>query len=189
MKVIAKVQFNNSVAIVVNKRPTLVYRRVGRNVIYGTDGLFYQCYKYEKPSKNWKAFAGRKFEITLEDGEIVKCKGQWWDAGHIIVEKALGVKFQPVTCSALSDLERAHPNLRSLVQRVDVMRWGHAMIRPRPGFFWGPERRAAAQPRDGIHFAHADLSGLPLFEEAFYHGTRAAEAVLRERQEREEVQG
>jgi phytoene dehydrogenase-like protein len=81
---------------------------------------------------------------------------------------------------ALSDLERAHPNIRSLAQRIDVMRWGHAMIRPSPGLFWGPERPAAAQPIDGLHFAHADLSGLPLFEEAFYHGTRAAEAVLRE---------
>jgi len=29
-----------------------------------------------------------------------------------------------------------------------------------------------------IHFAHTDLSGVPLFEEAFYHGIRAAEEVL-----------
>ena len=41
-------------------------------------------------------------------------------------------------------------------------------------------RREAARPWRGIHFAHSDLSGLALFEEAFYHGTRAADEVLRE---------
>ncbi len=74
---------------------------------------------------------------------------------------------------ALSDLERAHPDLRPLVDRLDVMLWGHAMIRPRPGFLWGKDRRAAGQPYRGIHFAHSDLSGLALFEEAFDQGVRA----------------
>jgi phytoene dehydrogenase-like protein len=85
---------------------------------------------------------------------------------------------------ALTDLERPHPELRSLVSRLDVMRWGHAMIRPRPGFVWGQERRRAAGPSRGIHFAHSELSGLALFEEAFYHGVRAAEEVLAARGER-----
>jgi hypothetical protein len=30
-----------------------------------------------------------------------------------------------------------------------------------------------------VHFAHADASGMSLFEEANYQGVRAAEAVLR----------
>ena len=79
---------------------------------------------------------------------------------------------------ALTDLERAHPDLHSKTERIDVMRWGHAMIRPRPGFVWGAARRAAAKPFRGIHFAHSDLSGIALFEEAFYRGTLAAEQVL-----------
>ena len=79
---------------------------------------------------------------------------------------------------ALTDLSRAHPEIRSLVERLDVMRWGHAMIRPRPGFVWSAARREAARPYRGIHFAHSDLSGIALFEEAFYNGTRAADEVL-----------
>jgi protoporphyrinogen oxidase len=79
----------------------------------------------------------------------------------------------------LSDLERAHPELRSLTQRLDVMRWGHAMIRPHPGFISSPARRRAQEPLRNIHFAHSDLSGVALFEEALYHGVRAAEEVLR----------
>ncbi len=79
---------------------------------------------------------------------------------------------------ALTDLQRAHADLRGLTERLDVMRWGHAMIRPKPGFVWGADRRAAAQPCGGVHFAHSDLSGVALFEEAFYHGLRGAEEVL-----------
>ena len=79
---------------------------------------------------------------------------------------------------ALADLSRAHPEIRALTERLDVMRWGHAMVRARPGFIWGAARRKAAEPLRGIHFAHTDLSGIALFEEAFHHGLRAADEVL-----------
>jgi protoporphyrinogen oxidase len=78
----------------------------------------------------------------------------------------------------LTDMSRVHPEIRSLVERLDVMRWGHAMVRPRPNFVRSAARLAAAKPYRNIHFAHTDLSGMALFEEAFYHGNRAAEEVL-----------
>jgi hypothetical protein len=78
----------------------------------------------------------------------------------------------------LSDLSRAHPDIRALTEQLDIMRWGHAMIRPKPGFIWGGARQAAAKPYRNIHFAHSDLSGIPLFEEAFDNGLRAAEEIL-----------
>ncbi len=83
----------------------------------------------------------------------------------------------------LTDLSRAHPDIRSLTERLDVMRWGHAMIRPRPGFMWGGARAEAMKPFRGIHFANTDLSGVPLFEEAFFHGIRAAEEVAAKKDE------
>jgi hypothetical protein len=79
---------------------------------------------------------------------------------------------------ALSDLEIAHPEIRRLVERIDVMRWGHAMVTPNPGFVWGGALQKATLPFRNIHFAHTDLSGVALFEEALYHGVRAAEEVL-----------
>src|SRR6185369_13935099 len=79
---------------------------------------------------------------------------------------------------ALSDLEVAHPEIRRLAERVDVMRWGHAMVAPRTGFMWGGARERATAPYRGIHFAHTDLSGVALFEESLHHGVRAAEEVL-----------
>jgi hypothetical protein len=78
----------------------------------------------------------------------------------------------------LSDLSRAHPDIRNLVDRLDVMRWGHAMIRPRTGFMWGQARREAAKPFRSIHFAHSELSGVALFEEAFDVGLRVADEIL-----------
>jgi hypothetical protein len=82
-------------------------------------------------------------------------------------------------CSAiLADLGRAHDDLDACVDRIDVWRWGHAMVRPTPGAIWHPARRRAAQPIGRLHFAHSDLSGVALFEEAQHQGIRAAEEVL-----------
>lgn len=77
----------------------------------------------------------------------------------------------------LTDLARAHPDIYDLTERVDVMRWGHAMISPRPNFIWSGVRETAMKSYRNIHFAHSDLSGIALFEEAFYHGLRAAAEV------------
>lgn len=90
----------------------------------------------------------------------------------------LGLGWRDVADVALTDLERPHPDIRSLVERIDVMRWGHAMPRPRPGLMWSGARTRAALPYRGIHFAHSDLSGVGIMEEAFYQGVRAAEEVL-----------
>jgi hypothetical protein len=52
------------------------------------------------------------------------------------------------------------------------------MARPRPGLMWSRGLEEARQPFGAIHFAHSDLSGFALFEEAQDHGLRAAEEVL-----------
>jgi protoporphyrinogen oxidase len=96
-------------------------------------------------------------------------------------EKLLQMDWHACADVVLTDLSRAHPDIRQLVERLDVMRWGHAMIRPRPGFIWGGARDAASKPYRGIHFAHTDLGGVALFEEAFHHGIRAAAEVLQQR--------
>ena len=77
-----------------------------------------------------------------------------------------------------ADLTQAHPAIESLVSNIDVMLWGHAMVRPVPGFLWGVAPRASRR-HGSIRFAHSDMSGLSLFEEAQYQGVRAAEEVLR----------
>lgn len=73
----------------------------------------------------------------------------------------------------LNDLSRAHPDIRECVSRVDIMRHGHAMIRPTPGFL---SRRTPRLER--IFFANSDGSGISIFEEAQYHGVSAADQAL-----------
>lgn len=81
--------------------------------------------------------------------------------------------------AVLADLAVPHPGIEQTVQRLDTMVWGHAMVRPVPGFVWSEERRAGARPQGRIRFAHCDLSGIAIFEEAQYHGVAAAESVMR----------
>jgi phytoene dehydrogenase-like protein len=108
----------------------------------------------------------------------------WYDAlcaepARDARKRLLEMTWREAAEIVLSDLEQAHPEIRSLVERLDVMKWGHAMVRPRPGFVWGQARREASLPLGPIHFAGTDLSGIALCEEAVFHGVRAAEEVLR----------
>ena len=79
----------------------------------------------------------------------------------------------------LHDLERVHHDIRRCVSRIDVMRMGHAMARPKVGAIFSPERRRLSKPHGRILFANSDLSGFSIFEEAQYRGVKAADSVLR----------
>ncbi|MCO6511303.1 MAG: FAD-dependent oxidoreductase [Aridibacter famidurans] len=96
------------------------------------------------------------------------------------MQKLLSLDWKELSDICLTDLERAHENIREATERIDIMRWGHAMISPRTGFIWGGEREKAQKPFRNIHFAHSDLSGIAIFEEAFHHGLRAAGEVLKQ---------
>lgn len=94
-------------------------------------------------------------------------------------EKMLSLSHEEWVDVIVADLGRAHLGFEEAIERIDVWRWGHAMIRPKPGFIFGEARRQALAPLGRIHFAHSDLSGLALFEEAQYRGVLAAEAIAR----------
>jgi hypothetical protein len=100
---------------------------------------------------------------------------------HISRQRLLSANRDEWAEVALTDLTRAHPEIRDMTERLDVMRWGHAMVRPRTGFIASAARRRAREPYRNIHFSHSDLSGVALFEEALHHGVRAAEEVLHAR--------
>jgi hypothetical protein len=79
----------------------------------------------------------------------------------------------------LADLERAHPDIRDCVSRIDVMRIGHAMARPVVGSVFDPTRHRLARGLGSLFFAHSDLSGYSIFEEAQSRGVSAAAHALR----------
>jgi monoamine oxidase len=78
---------------------------------------------------------------------------------------------------SLDELSKAHPDLRARTLRVEVARYGHAMSTPVPGARANPALAAlkGAQPSAlrRVHFAHSDLSGYSVFEEAFTLGHQA----------------
>lgn len=77
----------------------------------------------------------------------------------------------------VAELEGMHPGLGRDVLSLDVWVWAHGMIRPEPGMIWGEERAKAQHPVGRVHFAHSDLSGISVFEEAFLRGVGAADAA------------
>jgi glycine/D-amino acid oxidase-like deaminating enzyme len=78
----------------------------------------------------------------------------------------------------LHDLERVHSDIRRCVSRIDIMRMGHAMVRPVPGSIFSAERQRLARRQGRILFANSDVSGISIFEEAQYHGVKSAEEIL-----------
>ena len=85
---------------------------------------------------------------------------------------------------ALADLAGAHPDLPARVAEVLVVRHGHAMAVPVPGArgrrvhqVLHPDTMKRTDPRSRLWFAHSDLAGYSVFEEAFAMGHRAGMAV------------
>ncbi|WP_280153122.1 FAD-dependent oxidoreductase [Piscinibacter sp. XHJ-5] len=74
----------------------------------------------------------------------------------------------------VASLTGPHPDLPEKLRQVDLMRYGHAMSIPLPGVRSSAALRALAEPQGRIAFAHSDLSGYSVFEEALFHGVRAA---------------
>jgi monoamine oxidase len=85
--------------------------------------------------------------------------------------------WQPWAARVLADLSAAHPDLRDRVQRVELMRWGHAMAVPVPGLVRHPALAALRAAAGRLRFAHSDLAGYSVFEEAFTLGHGAGRAA------------
>ena len=79
----------------------------------------------------------------------------------------------------INELEIPHPGIAEYIENIDIWLWGHAMVRPKCGVINHPElRQLTKYPDDRLYFAHSDMSGISIFEEAFYHGTRAAKQLI-----------
>lgn len=94
-------------------------------------------------------------------------------------QAAAGKTYEDWARMVADDLEGMHPGIKRHIANIDVWVWGHGMVSPGIGFIWGKERRRMQAPLGAIHFAHSDMSGISTFEEAQYHGVRAADQVLK----------
>jgi phytoene dehydrogenase-like protein len=134
------------------------------NVLYDSPSLGYVCATHQR---------GRDFGPTVFTYYLPMIDDDPRDGRKRLQDAS----FEQLAETVCSDLERAHRDLRACLSRIDLCRFGHGMVQPRVGHVFGADRRAAALPIQSIHFAHSDLSGIALFEEAFHHGVRAAREV------------
>ncbi len=99
----------------------------------------------------------------------------------------LNLPWRTWAARVVGDLARAHPDLPAKTRRVDLMRYGHAMAIPVPGVRGSAALRALAPGASGtsgpsgrLHFAHSDLAGYSIFEEAFIFGHAAGLRAARQ---------
>jgi hypothetical protein len=136
------------------------------NVIDGSDGLGYINAGHQETGR------------PLDEKMITYYKPLLGDSGSNR-KLAYQYRFEDWKELILKDLAKPHPELARHISEIDVWIWGHGMIKPVPGFQFGTDRTMAGLPcNDQIYFAHSDISGLSVFEEAFFNGHTAAKAVL-----------
>jgi hypothetical protein len=92
-------------------------------------------------------------------------------------KELLATTHESWSAQIFADLHKAHPHLENQCSAIDIWRWPHAMAIPTPGFL---SSLATRQQRyhPNMHFAHSDLSGFSLFEEAQYWGVIAAKKIM-----------
>jgi len=128
-------------------------------VIHGSQGLGYiydqqqslQQVHDKKVITYYRSFSGA--DLRKSRMEMYRAKPEHW--------KQL----------VFNDLKTAHPDIESCTENINIHLLGHGMISPVPGFLFGDAKQKAALPiHDKIFFAHTDLSGISIFEEAFHQG-------------------
>ncbi len=136
------------------------------NVLYGTSSLGYVVATHQR------------LRITPAPTVLTYYRALTEDTPAQGRQRLLHTPWRVWAEEILRELSVPHPDLAQHVQRIDVWRNGHAMIRPTVGFIWGDARARLLQTGRRLHLAHADLSGFSLFEEAQYRGIVAAERVM-----------
>jgi hypothetical protein len=78
----------------------------------------------------------------------------------------------------INDLKIAHPQIEDIIDEISIQIWGHGMISPITGFRKSEARRRLSEGFDNIYFTNSDVSGISIFEQAFYRGSKVAEEIL-----------
>lgn len=137
------------------------------NVIYGSKGLGYvydqhqslQQIQDKKVITYYYSFSSSNLKKTRRD--LYKKPKEYWKQ----------VVF--------NDLKIAHPTIEEDTESIEIHLLGHGMVSPVPGFIYGQAKKEAAKPIDNkIYFAHTDLAGISVFEEAFHQGINAVNQMI-----------
>ncbi len=138
------------------------------NVIYGAEGLGYIYDQHQNVSQN----LGEKvitYYRSFSESDLKKAR-----------QKLYYLKESDLKKMVLDELKIAHPLIEDYLLEIEFHKLGHAMIAPVPNQIFGKETENARNNIAGkIFFAHTDLSGISIFEEAFHQGRNAAKEMLK----------
>ena len=102
----------------------------------------------------------------------------YWPLSHLAPDDgrrfALSQSHEAWCRTFLDELYFLHPDLIGQVENADIWVWGHGMSCPVPGYCGTGARDARRRAAPPLFFAHTDLSGISVFEEAFWQGRVAA---------------
>lgn len=137
------------------------------NVIYGSSGLGY----IDDQHQNLNQIMGEKVITYYRSFSTSDCRKAR--------KKLYSMKETELKTLVLDDLKKAHPMIEDFIVEMQFHKIGHAMIAPIPDQIFGEKTKAAKESIEGkIFFAHSDLSGISIFEEAFYQGLRTARQMM-----------
>ena len=131
------------------------------NVRYGTTALGYVDARHQSldPTPRPPLLTAYFALPAAQRGDLLKQPWQHW--ARFVTE----------------ELAQTHPDLPAKLARIDLCRFGHAMSIPTPGLRGSAALAALNEARSRVVFAHADLAGYSVFEEAYTAGVEAASRI------------
>jgi protoporphyrinogen oxidase len=131
------------------------------NVRYGTTALGYVDARHQSldPLPRPPLLTAYFALPAAQRGELLKQPWQHW--ARFVTE----------------ELAQTHPDLPGKLERMDLCRFGHAMSIPTPGLRGSAALAELNEARGRIAFAHSDLAGYSVFEEAYTAGVEAAARI------------
>lgn len=136
------------------------------NVLYGKDSVGYVHAKHQTLKSYHKTVLTFYLPIVGKDVKTAR-------------KDIYSKSYDQWKATVIEELRYAHPEIVHDITNIDIWVWGHGMIRPDVGYIWGNKRAELRNPIDNkIFFAHSDLSGISIFEEAFAQGIRAAKEMI-----------
>jgi monoamine oxidase len=128
------------------------------SVRYGTTALGYVDARHQSldPTPKPPLLTTYLALPAAQRGELLKQPWQHW--ARVVID----------------ELAQTHPDLPAKLERIDLCRFGHAMSIPTPGVRRSTALAALNDMRGRVIFAHGDLAGYSVFEEAYTAGVEAA---------------
>lgn len=137
------------------------------NVIYGSKGLGY-VYDQHQNLRQLEAKKVITYYYSFSSADLRKTRRMMYGKPK---EYWKQIVFE--------DLKIAHPDIETVTESIDVHLLGHGMISPVPGFIFGEAKKRASENIEGkVFFAHTDLSGISIFEEAFHQGIAVVNKII-----------